>query len=99
MPPYGRRSDNELPAGLVSIAARVGSRQPLRSGCIREHWPRRAPFRRTGHTEPASSEGTPALRQRGLVWRSAVVGAYVGWALLCSFVLGGGMSLLALFGV
>jgi len=39
------------------------------------------------------------LRQRGLVWRSAVVGGYIGWALLCTFALGGGLTVLAFFGV
>ena len=38
------------------------------------------------------------MRRRGLVWRSAVVGAYVAWALVCSFVFGGGFAVLALFG-
>ena len=37
------------------------------------------------------------MRRRGLVWRSIVVGAYVAWALVCSFVFGGGLGVLALF--
>jgi hypothetical protein len=32
-------------------------------------------------------------------WRSAVVGGYIGWALLCSFVFGGGPIWLAFFAV
>lgn len=39
------------------------------------------------------------MRRRGLVWRSAVVGGYVAWALVCSFVFGGGLTVLAFFGV
>jgi hypothetical protein len=39
------------------------------------------------------------LRHRGLLWRSAVVVGYVGWALVCSFVFGGGLTVLAFFGV
>jgi hypothetical protein len=39
------------------------------------------------------------LRQRGLFWRSALVGGYVGWALVCSFVFGGGPIVLAFFGI
>ena len=31
------------------------------------------------------------------MWRSAVVGGYVAWALVCSFVFGGGAILLAFF--
>ena len=34
-----------------------------------------------------------------MVWRSAVVLAYVAWALVCSFVLGGGLDVLAFFAV
>lgn len=39
------------------------------------------------------------MRQRGLLWRSAVIGGYVGCALISSFVLGGGLIVLAFFGV
>ena len=39
------------------------------------------------------------MRQRGLSWRTAVVGVYVGWALVCSFVFGGGVIVLMFFAV
>ena len=32
-------------------------------------------------------------------WRAAVVLGYVAWALVCSFVLGGGLAVLTLFTV
>ena len=34
-----------------------------------------------------------------MVWRSAVVAGYVAWALVCSFVLGGGLVVLGFFAV
>jgi hypothetical protein len=34
-----------------------------------------------------------------VIWRSIVVACYVGWALTCSFVFGGGLTVLAFFGV
>jgi hypothetical protein len=34
-----------------------------------------------------------------LSWRSAVLGGYVAWALVCSFVFGGGAVVLAFFAV
>jgi hypothetical protein len=33
------------------------------------------------------------------MWRTGVVLAYVAWALVCSFVLGGGLVVLAFFAV
>lgn len=39
------------------------------------------------------------MRRTGLVWRSAVIGGYAGWALVCSFVFGGGLVVLAFFAV
>jgi hypothetical protein len=34
-----------------------------------------------------------------VIWRSAVVTAYAAWALLCSFVFGGGWTVFGLFAV
>jgi hypothetical protein len=39
------------------------------------------------------------VHRRGLIWRSTLAAIYVGWALVCSFVFGGGMPVLAFFGV
>jgi len=33
------------------------------------------------------------------MWRSVVISCYVGWALLCSFAMGGGLVVLTFFGV
>jgi hypothetical protein len=43
----------------VSIATRIGNRQPLRSGCIREHWPT-ANFIRQGNAARDCFTGTRA---------------------------------------
>jgi hypothetical protein len=32
-----------------------------------------------------------------VIWRSAVVAGYIAWALICSFVLGGGLVVLLFF--
>src|SRR6266511_6297124 len=66
---YRRRSNNELPAGLVSIATRVGNRQSLRSGCIREHWRSRRPSftgpqRLAGPRRARSVESSTGSRSR-----------------------------------
>jgi hypothetical protein len=37
--------------------------------------------------------------RRTLSWRSAVVGGYVAWALVCTFVFGGGATVLVFFAV
>jgi hypothetical protein len=43
--------------------------------------------------------GDDSGNQRGVIWRSTVVLGYVGWSLVCSFLLGGGFVVLAFFAV
>lgn len=49
---------------------------------------------RAGHTRQET-----VLRERHVGWRAAVLAGYVCWALVCVFVFGGGLVVLAFFGV